>query len=57
VGDTFDTPMQIFDSLGESHVVTITFTKTAGGWDWDMTVPGDEVAPASLVPGEHRGGA
>ena len=50
VGDTFDTPMQIFDSLGESHVVTITFTKQAGGWHWDMTVPGDEVAPASLVP-------
>jgi len=50
VGDTFDTPVQIFDSLGESHVLTITFTKTAGGWDWDMTVPGDEVTPAALVP-------
>ena len=50
VGDTFDTPMQIFDSLGESHVVTITFTKTAGGWDWDMAVPGDEVTPSSLLP-------
>ena len=50
VADTFDTPMQIFDSLGESHVLTATFTKTASGWDWDMTVPGDEVVPASLVP-------
>jgi flagellar hook protein FlgE len=50
VGDTFDTPMQIFDSLGESHVVTITFTKSAGGWDWDMAVPGDEVTPSSLLP-------
>ncbi len=50
VGDTFDTPMQIFDSLGESHVLTATFTKTATGWDWDMTVPGDEVAPASATP-------
>ena len=57
MGDTFDTPMQIFDSLGESHVVTITFTKTAGGWDWDMTVPGDEVAPASLVPVSIAAGA
>jgi flagellar hook protein FlgE len=50
VGDTFDTPIQIFDSLGESHIMTATFTKTAAGWDWNMTVPGDEVAPASLVP-------
>ena len=50
VADTFDTPIQIFDSLGESHVLTVTFTKTAGGWDWDMTVPGDEVNPAALVP-------
>jgi flagellar hook protein FlgE len=50
VGDTFDTPIQIFDSLGESHVLTATFTKTAGGWDYEMTVPGDEVVPAALVP-------
>src|SRR4029453_3253967 len=57
VGDTFDTPMQIFDSLGESHVVTITFTKTAGGWDWDMTVPGDEVAPVSATPVSIAGGS
>ena len=57
VGDTFDTPMQIFDSLGESHVVTITFTKTAGGWDWDMTVPGDEVAPVAALPVSIAAGA
>jgi len=50
VGDTFDTPIQIFDSLGESHIMTATFTKTAGGWDWNMTVPGDEVTPTSLTP-------
>jgi flagellar hook protein FlgE len=50
LGDTFDTPIQIFDSLGEAHVLTATFTKTATGWDWEMTVPGDEVTPAQLVP-------
>jgi flagellar hook protein FlgE len=50
VGDTFETPVQIYDSLGASHVVTIEFTRTAAGWDFDMTVPGDEVTPASLVP-------
>ena len=50
VGDTFDAPVQIFDSLGESHVLNTTFTRTAAGWAWDMTVPGAEVAPASATP-------
>ena len=50
VGETFDTPVQIFDSLGASHVVTVTYTRTATGWDYDMTVPGDEVTPASATP-------
>ena len=49
-GSTFDTPVQIFDSLGASHVLTVTYTRTATGWDFDMTVPGDEVTPASLLP-------
>jgi flagellar hook protein FlgE len=50
VGDTFDTPVQIYDSLGASHVLTITFSRTLAGWDFDMTVPGDDVAPPSLLP-------
>jgi flagellar hook protein FlgE len=44
-GDTFTTAVQIYDSLGAPHVATITYTKTAvaGEWDYDITVPGDEI--------------
>jgi len=50
VGQTFDTPVQIFDSLGAPHVLTVTYERTLTGWDFDMTVPGADVTPASLVP-------
>jgi flagellar hook protein FlgE len=52
VGDTFNTPVQIYDSVGASHVVTIGYTRTATGWDYEVTVPGDEVvqAPPSTLP-------
>jgi flagellar hook protein FlgE len=50
VGDTFNTPVQIYDSLGASHVMTVAYTKTAAGWDFEITVPGDEVVPASATP-------
>ncbi|MGE3276350.1 MAG: flagellar hook protein FlgE [Vicinamibacterales bacterium] len=43
--DTFTTSVQIYDSLGQSHVATVTYTKqaAAGTWNWDMTVPGEEI--------------
>ena len=39
--DTFSTAVQVFDSLGESHIVTAKFTKNvaAGQWDYSVTVP------------------
>ena len=39
--DTFSTSVEVFDSLGGSHVVTAKFTKnvTAGKWDYSITVP------------------
>ncbi len=37
--DTFATGVQIYDSLGGSHLVTVTFTRTAAGWDWAATIP------------------
>ena len=43
VGDGFNTPVQIYDSLGASHVMTITYTRTAAGWDYEITVAGGEV--------------
>jgi len=52
VGDTFNTPVQIYDSVGASHVMTVAYTRTATGWDYEITVPGDEVVqtPASTAP-------
>ncbi|MEZ5284216.1 MAG: flagellar hook protein FlgE [Vicinamibacterales bacterium] len=44
VGDTFTAAVQIYDSLGEQHVVTISYTKTgAGAWNYSMSVPGEDV--------------
>lgn len=43
-GTTFTTSIQIFDSLGASHVTTMTYTKTgAGTWDYELTANGAEV--------------
>ena len=40
----FSTPMEVYDSLGDSHVLTIKFQKTAPNtWSYDVTIPGDEV--------------
>ena len=44
-GDTFSAPVQIYDSLGASHILTVTFTKdaTSGQWDYTVTIPGADV--------------
>ena len=40
VNDTFSASVQVFDTLGASHTVTMTFTKTAAlAWDYDATIP------------------
>ena len=45
VGAEFTASVQIYDSLGAPHVATITYTNTAPGeWDYEVTVPGEEVA-------------
>ena len=44
VGSTFTASIQLYDSLGDPHVATATFTKTAvGGWNYGVTLPGAEV--------------
>jgi flagellar hook protein FlgE len=41
----------VFDSLGASHVLTISFQKTAGNtWTYDVSIPGDDVEDGT--PGE-----
>ncbi len=41
---TFSTPLQVVDSLGASHVLTVTFTKTGNNaWSYKVTIPGEEL--------------
>ena len=42
---TYSDSVQVYDSLGQSHVVTVTYTKqaAAGTWTWNATVPGAEI--------------
>ncbi|HLM99425.1 MAG TPA: flagellar hook protein FlgE [Bryobacteraceae bacterium] len=41
---TFTTPVTVYDSLGNSHVLTFTFTETAAGsWTYAVTIPGADV--------------
>jgi flagellar hook protein FlgE len=43
-GATFSTPVEVIDSLGGSHVVTLTFTKTdINTWDYKASIPGADV--------------
>jgi flagellar hook protein FlgE len=58
VGDTFATSVQVYDSLGVTHVVTTTFTNTGpGAWDYSVTVPGEDLdggtagAPTQIADG------
>ncbi len=40
VGTQFATPVQMYDSLGQSHSVTVSYTKTgANTWDYSVTLP------------------
>jgi flagellar hook protein FlgE len=43
-GTTFNTPVQIYDSVGASHVMTVEYTRTAAGWDFEITVDGGDVS-------------
>jgi flagellar hook protein FlgE len=41
---TFSSPIQVVDSLGATHTVTVTYTKTAANaWKYDVTVPGEDI--------------
>lgn len=52
VGDSFAASIPVYDSLGNSHIVTATFTKTAANqWGYSMTIPAQDVGAggASVV--------
>jgi flagellar hook protein FlgE len=40
VGDTFSTPISVYDSLGEPHTLSVTYTKAApNSWGYSITLP------------------
>jgi flagellar hook protein FlgE len=40
VGTTFSSPISVYDSLGESHVLTVQYTNTAPNtWTYSITLP------------------
>jgi flagellar hook protein FlgE len=44
VGDTFQSPISVYDSLGNSHVLTATYTMSAPGtWNYQITIPSNEI--------------
>lgn len=50
IGDTFATPVTIFDSLGTSHVLTFTFTKTAANtWGYSIGIPAADVSGSATI--------
>jgi flagellar hook protein FlgE len=56
VNGTFSTSVAVFDSLGASHVLTYTFTKTAANsWNYAITIPAADVgatgAPVTIQSG------
>jgi flagellar hook protein FlgE len=41
---SFSTPIQVVDSLGTTHVLTVNFSKTAANtWSYNVTMPGADV--------------
>jgi flagellar hook protein FlgE len=53
VGTSFSTPVQIFDSLGQSHQATVSYTKTATNtWSYSVALPAGD---ATGVPTNNTG--
>ena len=50
--DTFSSSIEVFDSLGASHVVSVQLTKnaTAGQWDYSISIPDADVKNPPFTP-------
>lgn len=45
---SFSTGVEVYDSLGNSHVITVNFWNNGGNsWDWQATIPGADVGSAT----------
>jgi flagellar hook protein FlgE len=56
VGATYSAPITVYDSLGESHVLTVNYTNTAANtWTYSISVPaadvGDTGNPVQVATG------
>ena len=41
---TFSAPVQVVDSLGETHTLNVTFTSTgSNGWNYEVDIPGQDL--------------
>jgi flagellar hook protein FlgE len=48
---TFSSPIQVVDSQGQTHTLTITYTESAAGtWGYSVTIPGADLGAASTTP-------
>src|ERR1051326_6039835 len=48
---TFSAPVDVIDSLGATHTLTVTFTKTdANAWSYEVFVPGADLSSAKATP-------
>jgi flagellar hook protein FlgE len=47
-GATFSSPLTVYDSLGTSHTLTVSYTNTgANTWNYSITIPGSDVGSTS----------
>ncbi|MGA8109918.1 MAG: flagellar hook-basal body complex protein, partial [Acidobacteriaceae bacterium] len=50
VGDQFSTPITVYDSLGTSHVLTVTYTNTAAStWSYNVSIPSSDVGGSATA--------
>jgi flagellar hook protein FlgE len=43
VGDSYNTNVTVYDSLGTSHVLNVNFARTSTGWNYTATLPSTEI--------------
>jgi len=50
-GETFLASIEVFDTLGTSHEVTIVFTKNgANKWDYSISIPDSDLSSGTVTP-------
>ena len=52
IPDTFSDSINVYDSLGQAHTITVKFTKNAtpGQWDYSMSIPDTDLKNPPFTP-------